>query len=81
MGRRQRRLRVIEATSLDSRRRLVLVGRDDRAHLILLGPGGDLVVERGLELQPEPYTGPNTRPEAGPEAERVVDLDDDGSLS
>jgi len=49
-GGRGRRLGVIEAMPLDGKRRLVLVRRDDREHLLLLGSGtgGDLVVERDI---------------------------------
>jgi flagellar protein FliO/FliZ len=39
-----RRLKVSESLMLDPRRRLVLVRCDGREHLILLGPGGDVVV-------------------------------------
>lgn len=42
---RQRRLGVVEVLALDAKRRLVLVRRDDREHLILLSATGDLVVE------------------------------------
>lgn len=45
----KRRLRVIEYLPIDSRRRLVLVRRDDREHLIVIGgTGGDLLVERDI---------------------------------
>ena len=43
-----RRLRIIEATPVDGRRRLVLVRRDDTEHLLLLGPSSEVVVERGI---------------------------------
>lgn len=43
-----RRLAVVESLSLDSRRRLLLVRRDGTEHLLLLGPGGDTVVETGI---------------------------------
>lgn len=46
-GRRPRRLNVVETLALDARRRLVLVRHDDREHLLLLGPGDDMVVEAG----------------------------------
>jgi flagellar protein FliO/FliZ len=42
-----RRLAVIESLPLDARHRLVLVRRDDREHLILLG-AGETVVEGGI---------------------------------
>ena len=33
---------------IDNRRRLVLVRRDDREHLLLLGPQGETVVETNI---------------------------------
>ncbi len=42
---RQRRLSVVEALPIDAKRRLVLVRRDDREHLILLSANGDLLVD------------------------------------
>lgn len=42
---RHRRLGVVEVMPLDAKRRLVLVRRDDREHLILLSATGDVVVE------------------------------------
>ncbi len=43
-----RRLRVVEVTAVDVKRKLVLVRRDDTEHLILLGVQSDLVVESGI---------------------------------
>ena len=43
-----RRLSVTDVISIDAKRRLVLVKRDDREHLLLLGPERDLVVERNI---------------------------------
>jgi len=53
-----RRLAVLETMPLDGKRRLVLVRRDDREHLLLLGPGtgGDLVVERDIAARAMPTT-------------------------
>lgn len=47
---RGRRLVVVESLAVDGKRRLVLVRRDDREHLLLLGAGtgSDLVVERDI---------------------------------
>ena len=42
------RLQVIAATSIDARRRLVLIRRDDVEHLLLLGQTQELVVESGI---------------------------------
>lgn len=45
---RPRRVRIVEVTPLDARRRLVLVRRDEVEHLLLLGASSELVVERGI---------------------------------
>ena len=42
------RLGVLESAALDPKRRLVLVRRDDREHLLLLAPGRELVIESGI---------------------------------
>ncbi len=39
-----KRLRLGESLMLDPRRRLVIVRCDDREHVLLLSPAGDLVV-------------------------------------
>jgi flagellar protein FliO/FliZ len=38
----------VEALSIDARRRLVIIRRDDREHLILLGPESEQVIETGI---------------------------------
>ncbi len=45
---RQARLAVMDAAIVDSRRRLVLVRRDDVEHLILIGGPTDVVVEQNI---------------------------------
>lgn len=50
----RRRLSIVEILPLDARRRLVLVRRDDREHLIVLGVTQDLVIETGIVPPPEP---------------------------
>jgi hypothetical protein len=42
------RLGVVETIAIDSRRRLLLVRRDDVEHLLLIGGTADLVVESGI---------------------------------
>ena len=44
-----RRLEVVEVSVLDARRKLVLLRRDRVEHLVLLGPGQDLLLESGIE--------------------------------
>lgn len=49
-GRRGSRLSVSEFHEVDKDRRLVLIRRDDREHLLLIGGNEDLVIETGIEL-------------------------------
>jgi flagellar protein FliO/FliZ len=44
----EKRLAVVEHASLDGRRRLVLVRRDDVEHLIMTGGPVDVVIETGI---------------------------------
>lgn len=45
----KRRLKILEVLPLDSRRRLVLLKRDDREHLVILGANGETLIESGIE--------------------------------
>src|ERR1700709_656839 len=45
---RQPRLAVIDAASVDGRRRLVLIRRDNVEHLLMIGGPSDLVVEPNI---------------------------------
>ncbi len=47
-----RRLKITESLMLDPRRRLVIVSCDGREHLMLLSPGGDVVVS-AMDAKPE----------------------------
>jgi flagellar protein FliO/FliZ len=50
----ERRLRISESLMIDPRRRLVIVRCDEREHLILCGPGGDVVVSEMAAKQTAP---------------------------
>jgi len=52
-GRRGSRLGVSEYYEIDNERRLVLVRRDDREHLLLIGGDQEIVVEAGIEVETE----------------------------
>lgn len=56
------RLTVLESVAVDARRRLVLVRRDDKEHLILVSPNTEVVVERGIKAQPRPVASPEAAP-------------------
>lgn len=45
------RIHVVEQASLDSRRRLVLIRRDNVEHLIMTGGPVDVVIETGIGVQ------------------------------
>lgn len=51
-----RRLEVLEVLPLDARRRLVMVRRDDAAHLLLIGLNEDRVVETNFAAD-DPLAG------------------------
>lgn len=53
---RKQRLAVMDAAAVDTRRRLVLVRRDDVEHLILIGGPTDVVVEQNIQLMPRTRT-------------------------
>jgi hypothetical protein len=60
------RLAIIDAMSVDGRRRLVLVRRDNVEHLILIGGPSDLVVEQAI-VRPRRPKQAAAEPEAAPE--------------
>lgn len=52
-ARKAKRLEVLEITSLDHRRKLALIRRDDKAHLLVLSPTSETVIETGIDYKPE----------------------------
>ena len=48
-GGKNKRLRVIETLPLDHKRKAVLLARDDKQHLVILGPNGETVVETQIQ--------------------------------
>jgi flagellar protein FliO/FliZ len=53
-----RRLAIVETLMIDPRHKVFLLRRDDREHLIVVGPQGASVVEQGIPSAPvvEPAT-------------------------
>lgn len=45
----KRRLRIVEILPVDHRRKLILLRRDGKEHLVILGPTGETVIESGIE--------------------------------
>jgi len=46
----RRRLKIVEVLPLDARRKLLIIRKDDKEHLIVLGPTGETVVESAAAL-------------------------------
>jgi flagellar protein FliO/FliZ len=44
-----KRLKIVEALPLDARRRLVLLQRDNKQHLVILGASSETVIETNIE--------------------------------
>lgn len=55
-----RRLKIVEILPLSPRQRLILIKRDDREHLVILGPTGETVVESGIIPKTDPKTETQT---------------------
>ena len=49
-GSAQRRLGVVETMMIDARHKIYLLRRDDREHLVLVGPEGASVVESAIPI-------------------------------
>lgn len=51
-GEQKKRLNIVEILPVDAKRRLVLIRRDDKEHLIMLGAERDLLIEQNIDLKP-----------------------------
>ena len=67
---RRHRLAVVDATAVDSHRRVVLVRRDDVEHLVMIGGQNDFVIERNITKAaadaPQRAPGKERRPRDAP---------------
>ncbi|MBU4530434.1 MAG: flagellar biosynthetic protein FliO [Hoeflea sp.] len=73
---RQPRLAVLDATAVDTRRRLVLIRRDDVEHLVMIGGPTDIVIESRIVHPADDQVAPPPRPKAAqqkiePQPERI----------
>jgi flagellar protein FliO/FliZ len=53
-----RRLGVVETLMIDARHKIYLLRRDDREHLVLVGPAGASVVESAIPAVATPTVSP-----------------------
>lgn len=53
-GERKKRLNIVEILPVDAKRRLMLIRRDDKEHLIMLGAERDLLIEQNIDLKSHP---------------------------
>jgi hypothetical protein len=74
-GGRKHRLAVIDATPVDTRRRLVLLRRDNVEHLIMIGGPSDIVIETGIGAKAPVSAFPAPQPmrRQNDEEEPVID--------
>jgi len=47
----KRRLKIMEVLPLDAKRKAVLLKRDGREHLVILGANSETLIESGIESQ------------------------------
>ena len=47
-GRQRRRIEMVERLSIDAKRSVALIRRDDAEHLILIAPDGHIMIESGI---------------------------------
>lgn len=50
----EKRMRITETLLIDTRRRMVIVRVDEREHVLLLGPAGDVLVSDMAAKDPPP---------------------------
>lgn len=67
---RQPRLAVLDAAAVDTRRRLVLVRRDDVEHLIMIGGPTDIVIESRIGTQASAFEPAREPPETATQTVR-----------
>ena len=51
-GKQKKRLNIVEILPVHAKRRLMLIRRDDKEHLIMLGAERDLLIEQNIDLKP-----------------------------
>ncbi len=49
----KKRLKLVESLALDPRRRLVILQRDNKQHLVILGLNGETVIETNIDTNIE----------------------------
>ncbi len=57
-----KRLSIVESMSLDPKRRVVLIRRDDAEHLVLLGTQNEQIIETGLAVAGALEEVPHSKP-------------------
>ena len=55
-----KRLSIIESMSLDPKRRVLIIRRDNTEHLVLIGSQNEQIIEAGLEVTETPEEAPSS---------------------
>ena len=50
-GENKKRLNIVEIMPIDAKRKLILIRRDNKEHLVMLGAERDLLIEQNIDLQ------------------------------
>ncbi|SNT18431.1 flagellar protein FliO/FliZ [Sphingomonas laterariae] len=53
-----RRIELVERLSIDARRSVALIRRDDKEHLVMIAPEGLLMIEAGIAAPPAAVPAP-----------------------
>lgn len=62
---RARRLDIVETRTVDGKRRLILLRRDDVEHLVLTGPNSEILIEKGITGPTSNGAGAGPAPKPG----------------
>jgi flagellar protein FliO/FliZ len=49
MSQNRKRLKIVESLNIDARRKAVILKRDDKEHLVILGANSETVIESDIE--------------------------------
>jgi flagellar protein FliO/FliZ len=74
-GANQKRLQVVDSATVDGKRKVMIIRRDNVEHVIMTGGPQDLVIESGIAVpEPQPMRRPAPRPAAAPKPSEPADI-------
>jgi flagellar biogenesis protein FliO len=71
----EKRLHVLETATVDGKRKVMIIRRDNVEHVIMTGGPQDLVIETGIAVpEPQPMRRPAARPAAAAKSTETADI-------